>query len=133
MGKTYQLVLVIIALLFALLSIGIWIWNVNKAKKLRNQSNDQKKSNNKPQKFPFKLENFINDFGGIENIKETAATINKIKITVFDHNKINFINLKKLKNRGILDQTAAVSLVLGSYCYNLSKAINGLIKLNQEK
>ncbi|WP_342260905.1 hypothetical protein [Spiroplasma endosymbiont of Notiophilus biguttatus] len=129
----WQIVLLVIALLFAVASIGIWIWNVSTAKKLRNQQESSLKSINKPQKFPFKLQNFILDLGGIDNIKETTATANKIKIEIIDHSKINFNNLKKIKNRGILDQDDSVSLVLGTYCNNLSIAINDLIKLNNEK
>ncbi|WP_342276089.1 hypothetical protein [Spiroplasma endosymbiont of Nebria brevicollis] len=129
----WQIALLVSALLFAVVSIGIWIWNVNTSKKLRNQTNVKGKINNKPQKFPFKLENFILYLGGIENIKETSASANKIKISIIEHTKIDFNNLKKIKNRGILDQSEAVSLVLGSYCYNLSSAINELIKLNNEK
>lgn len=129
----WQIILLVSALAFAVVSIGIWIWNVNTAKKMRNQTNIKSKTNNKPQKFPFKLENFILYLGGIENIKESSASANKIKISIIDHNKIDFSNLKKIKNRGILDQSQAVSLVLGSYCYNLSNAINELIKLKNEK
>lgn len=129
----WQIILLVSALAFAVVSIGIWIWNVNAAKKMRNQTNIKSKTNNKPQKFPFKLENFILYLGGIENIKESSASANKIKISIIDHNKIDFSNLKKIKNRGILDQSQAVSLVLGSYCYNLSNAINELIKLKNEK
>lgn len=130
----WQIALLVSALLFAVVSIGIWIWNINTAKRLRNQiTNQEGKINNKPQKFPFKLENFILYLGGIENIKETLATTNKIKISIIDHTKINFNNLKKIKNRGILDQSEAVTLVLGSYCYNLSNVINELIKLKNEK
>ncbi len=133
MMPAWQIALLVSALLFAVVSIGIWIWNVNTSKKLRNQTNVKGKINNKPQKFPFKLENFILYLGGIENIKETSASANKIKISIIEHTKIDFNNLKKIKNRGILDQSEAVSLVLGSYCYNLSSAINELIKLNNEK
>lgn len=130
----WQIALLVSALLFAVVSIGIWIWNVNTAKKLRTETKkDEGKINNKPQKFPFKLQNFILYLGGIENIKETSATANKIKISIIEHTKIDFNSLKKIKNRGILDQSEAVSLVLGSYCYNLSSAINELIKLNNEK
>lgn len=130
----WEIVLLVIALLFAVVSIGIWIWNVNAAKKLRSQQeNNSIKSNNKPQKFPFKLQNFILDLGGIDNIKETTATVNKIKVEVIDHSKINFNNLKKIKNRGILEQNDSVSLVLGTYCNSLSTAINDLIKMNNEK
>lgn len=130
----WEIVLLVIALVFAIVSIGIWIWNVNAAKKLRYQQDDNSiKHNNKPQKFPFKLENFIVDLGGIDNIKETTATANKIKVSVIDHSKINFNNLKKIKNRGILDQNNSISLVLGTYCNNLSTTINELVKLNNEK
>lgn len=129
----WQIILLVSALVFAVVSIGIWIWNVNNAKKMRNQTNIKNKINNKPQKFPFKLENFILYLGGIENIKEASASANKIKISIIDHSKIDFSNLKKIKNRGILDQSQAVSLVLGSYSYNLSSAINELIKLKSEK
>ena len=130
----WQIVLLVIALLFAVGSIGIWIWNVSTAKKLRNQQeNSSMKVINKPQKFPFKLQNFIFDLGGIDNIKGTTATANKIKVEIIDHSKINFNNLKKIKNRGILDQDYSVSLVLGNYCNNLSIVINDLIKLNNEK
>lgn len=129
----WQIILLVSALAFAFVSIGIWIWNVNTAKKMRSQTNIKNKTNNKPQKFPFKLENFILYLGGIENIKESSASANKIKISIIDHSKIDFSNLKKIKNRGILDQSQAVSLVLGSYCYNLSSAINELIKLKNEK
>lgn len=130
----WEIVLLVIALLFAVVSIGIWIWNVNAAKKLRNQQeNNSTRSSNKPQKFPFKLQNFILDLGGIDNIKATTATVNKIKVEVKDHSKINFDNLKKIKNRGILDQNDSVSLVLGIYCNSLSTAINVLIKMNNEK
>lgn len=129
----WQIVLLVIALLFAVASIGIWILNVSTAKKLRNQQESNSKPINKPQKFPFKLQNFIVDLGGIDNIKETTATANKIKVEIIDHSKINFNNLKKIKNRGILDQDDSVSLVLGTYCNNLSIAINDLIKLNNEK
>lgn len=130
----WEIVLLVIALLFAAVSIGIWIWNVNVAKKLRNQQgNIPRKANNKLQKFPFKLQNFILDLGGIDNIKETTATSNKIKIVVIEHAKINFNNLKKIKNRGILDQNDSISLVLGTYCNNLSIAINDLIKLNNDE
>ncbi|WP_425380998.1 hypothetical protein [Spiroplasma endosymbiont of Polydrusus pterygomalis] len=130
----WEIVLLVIALLFAMVSIGIWIWNVNAAKKLRNQQeNSSTRFSNKPQKFPFKLQNFILDLGGIDNIKATTATVNKIKVEVNDHSKINFDNLKKIKNRGILDQNDSVSLVLGIYCNSLSTAINDLIKMNNEK
>lgn len=130
----WEIVLLVIALLFAVVSIGIWIWNVNVAKKLRNQQeNSSTKCYNKPQKFPFKLQNFILDLGGIDNIKETTATVNKIKVEVIDHSKINFNNLKKIKNRGILDQNDSVSLLLGTYCNSLSTAINDLIKMNNKK
>ncbi len=130
----WEIVLLVIALLFAVVSIGIWIWNVNAAKKLRNQQeNSSTKFSNKPQKFPFKLQNFILDLGGIDNIKVTTATVNKIKVEIKDHSKINFDNLKKIKNRGILDQNDSVSLVLGIYCNSLSTAINDLIKMNNEK
>lgn len=129
----WEIVLLVIALLFAVVSISIWVWNVNAAKKLRNQKVDSLAKNpHKPQKFPFKLQNFIFDLGGIDNIKETTATNNKIKIVVVEHSKINFPNLKKIKNRGILDQDDSVSLVLGNYCNNLSTTINDLIKLNNE-
>lgn len=130
----WEIVLLVIALLFAVASIGIWIWNVNAAKNLRNhQENSSTRFSNKPQKFPFKLQNFILDLGGIDNIKATTATVNKIKVEVKDHSKINFDNLKKIKNRGILDQNDSVSLVLGIYCNSLSTAINDLIKMNNEK
>lgn len=129
----WQIILLVIALLFAVASIGIWIWNISTAKKLRNQQESSLKSINKPQKFPFKLQNFIVDLGGIDNIKGTTATANKIKVEIIDHSKINFNNLNKIKNRGILDQDDSVSLVLGTYCNNLSIAINDLIKLNNEK
>lgn len=130
----WEIVLLVIALLFAVVSIGIWIWNVNVAKKLRNQQESSStKYYNKPQKFSFKLQNFILDLGGIDNIKKTTATANKIKVEVIDHSKINFNNLKKIKNRGILDQNDSVSLVLGTYCNSLSTAINDLIKMNNEK
>lgn len=130
----WEIILLVIALLFAVISIGIWIWNVNVAKRLRNnQEHSSPKFSNKPQKFPFKVQNFILDLGGIENIKVTTATTNKIKVEVIDHSKINFNNLKKIKNRGILDQDDSVTLVLGTYCNSLSTTINDLIKMNNEK
>lgn len=91
------------------------------------------KSKLKKTKLPFKIDKFISILGGIENIKVTSATNNKIKINIINRNKIDFNELKKIKNRGILDQSDAISILLGNYVGELSKIINDLIVLHEEK
>lgn len=129
----WQVILLAIALLLGVISIFLLVWNSLRAKKMREASLMPAKPKLTKIKFPFKVDKFIDILGGIENIKTTSATNNKIKISVVERDKVDFSELKKIKNRGILDQSDAISIVLGSYVGELSKVINDLINLHQEQ
>lgn len=126
----WQIILLAIALFFAVISVFLWVWNVAQAKKIREKGFVTTKNKIKKVKLPFNLDKFINILGGIDNIVKSSASNNKIKIYIVDQSKINFNELKKIKNRGILDQTDNISIILGSYVVDLSGMINDLVTLN---
>lgn len=126
----WQIILLATALLFAAFSVFLWVWNVVRAKKMREQGFVNTKKLNNKIKMPVKLDKFIEIFGGIDNIVSASAAKNKIKVYVTEHEKINFDELKKIKNRGIFDQSDNVSIILGNYAGDLSGMINDLINLN---
>lgn len=125
----WQTVLLVTALLFAGFSVFLWIWNVLRAKKMRQQGFVTTKQTKKV-KMPIKLDKFIDIFGGIDNIVKSSVSKNKIKIYINDHDKIDFEALKKIKNQGIFDQNDSVSIILGKYAADLSGMINDLVTLN---
>lgn len=125
----WQIILLATALLFAAFSVFLWVWNVFRAKKLRQQGFVTPKETKKV-KMPIKLDKFIDIFGGIDNVLSASASNDKIKIYVADREKVNLEGLKKIKNRGILDQTDNVSIILGNYAVDLSGMINDLVTLN---
>lgn len=129
----WQIVLLSIALLFAVFSIFLWVWNVARAKKLREQGFVTEKTKTKKVKLPFKLDKFVSVLGGIDNIVKASASNSKIRVYVVNHDKIDFVELKKIKNRGILDQSDNVSIVLGNYAPDLAGMINDLITINTTK
>lgn len=122
----WKTILVVIALIFAAVSIFLWIFNNIRAKKLR--ANGGLIDNQKSVKIPFKIEKFIDIFGGINNIIETSVLSNRIKIKVVSIKKVDFFDLKKIKNQGILEQSDSVTIVLGEYAQFLSEQINKMIK-----
>ncbi|MGL5268246.1 MAG: hypothetical protein ACRC8P_00530 [Spiroplasma sp.] len=129
----WQIILLSIALLFAVLSVFLWVWNITRAKKLREQGFVTPKTKTKKVKLPFKLDKFVSILGGIDNIVKASASKSKIKVCVVDYNKIDFDELKKIKNRGIFGQTNNVSIVLGNSAPDLCGMINDLITINIKK
>lgn len=125
----WQIVLLATALAFAAFSVFLWIWNVLRAKKMREQGFVETNKNKKV-KMPIKLDQFIELFGGIDNIISSAAKNNKIKIYTVEHDKVNFVELKKIKNRGITDHTDHIEMILGTYAVDLSGMVNDLVTLN---
>lgn len=128
----WQIILLAIALLFAVFSIFMWIWNVTRAKKLRNETFvDQEKVSEKV-KIPFKIDKFIDTLGGINNITNVSVKNNKLKIEILSHDKVDFNQLKKIKNSGILAQSDNITIVLGNYANNVAIMINDLVNLHNK-
>lgn len=123
----WQIILLAVALLFAVVSVFLWIWNVSRARKIRNESfGDQQKASEKG-KIPFKVEKFIDLLGGIANITNSSVSNTKLKIEILSHDKVDFNQLKKIKNNGILVQSDNITIVLGDYASDVSTMINQLI------
>lgn len=97
---------------------------------MREQGFVSLKNKEKKVKLPFKLDKFIQILGGIDNIIKASASSHKLKVYILDHDKIDFDELKKIKNHGILDQTDNISISLGSYVRDLSGMINDLVSIN---
>lgn len=92
------------------------------------------KTKSKKVKLPFKLDKFINIFGGIDNITKASVSHNKLKVYYVSRDKVDLEELKKIKNHGIFDQSDTISIVLtGHYAKDLSGMINDLITLNNTK
>lgn len=125
----WQIVLLASALLFAGFSIFLWLWNVLRAKKLRQQGFVTKKETKKIQ-MPVKIDKIVEALGGIDNIIGASASRSKLKVAIADYQKVDVEALKKIKNRGIVEQSNNVSMVLGSYALDLSGMINDLVTLN---
>lgn len=125
----WQIVLLASALLFAGFSVFLWLWNVLRAKKLRQQGFVTKKEN-KQVKMPVKLDKVVELFGGIDNILGASASRSKLKVTVADQEKVDVEGLKKMKHHGVIEQSGSVSIVLGRYAPDLSGMINDLVTLN---
>ncbi|MCL6428574.1 hypothetical protein LT335_00113 [Spiroplasma sp. JKS002669] len=126
----WQIILLAIALLFAVFSVFMWIWNVTRAKKLRNETFVDQQKDSEKVKIPFKVDKFIDALGGINNISNTSVKNTKLKIEILSHDKVDFSQLKKIKNNGILVQSDNITIVLGDYASNVSVMINDLINLN---
>lgn len=129
----WQIILLVIALLFAVFSIFMWIWNVTRAKKLRNETFTNKQEDAKKVKIPFKVDKFIEALGGINNISNASATNSKLKVEILSHDKVDFSQLKKIKNTGVLVQSDNITIVLGDYASNVSVMINDLINLHNNE
>ncbi|MBE4703964.1 PTS transporter subunit EIIB [Spiroplasma platyhelix] len=127
----WQIILLASALLFAAFSVFLWVWNVVRAKKLRQQGFVTTKKTKKV-RMPIKLDKFVDIFGGIDNVVSASASNTKIKVYIADHKKVDFNELKKIRNRGIFDQSDSVSVILGGYASDLSGMINDLVTLNTE-
>lgn len=125
----WQIVLLASALLFAAFSVFLWMWNVLRAKKMRQQGFVTKKENKKV-KMPVKIDKIIEALGGIDNILGASASHSKLKVAVADYQKVDVVALKEIKNRGLVEQGNNVSIVLGSYAPDLSGMINDLVTLN---
>lgn len=129
----WQIILLASALLFAAVSIFLWIWNVVRAKKLRNETFVVKKTDSKKIKIPFKVDKFIVALGGIDNIINTSVTQTKLKVEILSHDKVDFNQLKKINNTGILVQSDNITIILGDYVSNVSIMINDLVSLQNKK
>ncbi len=126
----WQIILLAIALLFAVFSIFMWVWNVSRAKKLRNETFVDQQKDSEKVKIPFKLDKFIDTLGGIDNITNVSVKNTKLKIEILSHDKVDFNQLKKIKNNGIVVQSDNITIVLGNYASNVAIMMNDLINLN---
>ncbi|MDQ7982814.1 MAG: hypothetical protein REH79_01165 [Spiroplasma sp.] len=126
----WQIILLASALVFALISIFLWIWNILRAKKLRTEGFVNKKTITKKIKIPFKLDKFISALGGIDNIANTSVVDTKIKIEILSYEKVNFNRLKKINNTGIVVQSDNITIVLGDYANKVSIMVNDMINLH---
>ncbi|WP_255565826.1 PTS sugar transporter subunit IIA [Mycoplasma sp. E35C] len=96
-----------------------------KAKRMSSQVNQELKISNK---LPFNLDNFVRALGSWDNLQSSEATLNMIKISVVDKNKINPDQIKKeFKIKGIMWSGNNLSLVCGDYAISLSEQINSRI------
>lgn len=96
---------------------------------IRNKGEGAKKIKNRTyKKIPFKVDNFIENLGTITNIIATEAKLTRIKIIVKDIKLVNFINIRKLKQQGIIKHSNAITIVFGRYSRNLAKIINERLK-----
>lgn len=99
---------------------------------LKNKAKKRAKSFNKEltlsTKLPFKLNDFLNELGGIDNINFVSSTINTIKIQLNDKTKFNDNALKVAKAKGLMwGVNNTVTIILGDFSIELEKQIKNLM------
>lgn len=79
-------------------------------------------------KLPFKLDDFLNEIGGMKNIKSLSSTINTIKIQLDDKNKFSDKALDVVKAKGVMwGANNTVTIILGDFSIELEKQIKNLM------
>lgn len=97
----------------------------NKAKKRAKNFNNELTISTK---LPFRLDNFLNEIGGINNIKSLSSTINTIKIQLNDKSKFNENALKVVKAKGVMwGSNDTLTIILGDFSIELEKQIKNLM------
>lgn len=74
------------------------------------------------------INEFIKSLGGIDNIKETNATINSINVFIHDNKKIDLDNIKKLGAKGTMVLEKKITCLFGDFSMELSKQLNEILK-----
>lgn len=72
----------------------------------------------------FDIQVFINALGGINNIKQSEATLSKITVYLEDDTQVDATQLKELGASGIVQSKDKVSIILGK----VSKEVNNQIQ-----
>lgn len=85
--------------------------------------------NRKPQEakikdIPVDIDKMIVALGGKDNIKESVARGSKITFFVEKDDLIDVACLKELKASGIIQSTGKITVIMGKYSEEISKAIN---------
>ena len=109
-------------------TLGIFeIWLRKKAKKCANQTNKELIYSSK---YNFKINDFINDLGGINNIKNINVVISNIKIELIDPNKFNENIKNKYGIKGISKTNNNLIIVIGD---NAKAIVDDILKIKNSK
>lgn len=112
--------------LFYICTLGIGYFVLkNKAKKQAQTVNTELTVTNE---IPIDINKFIELLGSIENIKETNASINNIKVYVNDVEKIQIDQIKKMGAKGVMLSEGCVTVLFGDFSQKLSKEINKMLQ-----
>lgn len=110
----------IILLYIVTFSIAYWVMR-SKAKKQA-----QIKNNNLivSTKLPFEIDSFYSAIGNKNNIKETKATLNTLKLTLNDPSLFNQNQIMNLGAKGVMKNNDTFSIVFGDFATTLKEVIN---------
>ncbi|MDE5553483.1 MAG: PTS transporter subunit EIIB [Malacoplasma sp.] len=112
--------------LYYIFTFGIgYLIAKKKAKQIANQVNSELTVS---EKIPFDLDKLISLLGGKENITSVDATINSLKVSVKDIEKINQKEIKTLGAKGTILSEDSVTCLFGDYSKKLSEILNENIK-----
>lgn len=118
--------------------LGLWLFYIftfgigylvlkNKAKKQALITNTELTVTNT---IPIDINQFINYVGGSDNIENTTASINSIKVHVKNTSVVDTDAIKKIGAKGVMLSEQCVTCLFGDFSKELSKTINGMIKIN---
>ncbi|MGL4947988.1 MAG: hypothetical protein ACRC42_01200 [Mycoplasma sp.] len=85
------------------------------------------------EKIPFKIDAFVLNLGGVENISSTTSSLSTLKLELVDAKLIIQEEIKKLGARGIMISGNKVSIILGDYAIHLSSELEKIISSKENK
>lgn len=74
----------------------------------------------------FDINSFMDALGGIENIKESEATLSKVTVYLHDEKIVNMAKLKELGASGVVQSNDKVTIILGKVSKEISNKIRQL-------
>ena len=108
-----------------IITLGIFeIIIYSKVKKLSKTKNDELIYS---KKYKFKINDFINDLGGINNIENISYTLSSIKINFKNINLVNSELQKKYQIKGITKSINSMILIFGDNAKTIANDINELL------
>lgn len=75
-------------------------------------------------KLPFEIDSFYSAIGNKNNIKETKATLNTLKLTLNDPSLFNQNQIMNLGAKGVMKNNDTFSIVFGDFATTLKEVIN---------
>lgn len=83
-----------------------------------------KKSKNAKGELPFTIEEFIENVGGLDNIKLVNASLSKVTLDLENTDNVNIAKIKELGASGIVEKKGGITFIFGTISQEIAQQIN---------